>query len=1012
MNQPKSESLDQNKIAPMWVLPKIYAGNVPVQKVYVYLVDLLTKAASDPSFHDILTNPGKYQVSHIRERIKRLIFQDHTSNDPTSLTGITDAANFLEQLLQHHPKNEPGQSFTSRQPTPNLFPTSIAASLRSVHDADRAFIGEIRGGLFQAQLSDEARVGAFLVCAVLRLGQVYLPALTELVLGATGKLKRAKSWLYLNIHIQGTSKRLQQERRVFLDPTSAAAFVQINPDFVLGFTQSASYAKSNSTQRRALVKTFLSRCYKSLLDAMSPVHKDKFPSSFSDLLTCKSDALFLQLPGWGLLYARGEVASTSLAESTFLRLLGCVPSEHSMRQDTKGGATRSDDIDINPSVLADSGLLPSLQDAGELDVAGFISKVHRCLRKSPEAALNAIDEGLRKMDPSSVGKNPEHILLEYLRSMVESIVLRHKHKRQVSTIRYMVGVFFTRFLACFQDHCEHGVTGEGLGELYIGIKELSASPGHEVQVVKVTRDFHHFFLRTYIKKYQLDIGPVSVDFSGSSGYSVSAHVLSHEEIRQVTDRLTSDLCRLRPEDRQRAALLANLGFYLGMRRSEMVFPLVRDLHFDQDPVFIVRANHLRTLKTANARRLLPMKMLPRRYCALAAEMAHEKSPVSLLLFDTSEQVSDRNLTDAIRQSLHEVTQNKSLHLHSLRHSCATWLFLGMHANDVGLKRYRGDLPFLDDVLSMGELAREQVYTRAHRQGGKVLAIATFFGHGSEFTTLGHYVHCMDLLHFSALDRSDDFYDGPTQRAALGLPKSSRLMPHAREQWAELLVSLFPDRFDCARPIAPIKQSDVSNAAELSQTQVSVRQLIQRCRWLNSVVLRGGEPLERCGVAMRSASSVVSMLNAAFLRNPAATLQALGLLEAKRHKHRHTACVSSDELRLIFNGLGLQGDAACNFLQVFFIERVQRLGKGSNTKKRELTGAEILQVLDDGGLDGTYWIMLRDGSPRNSKGLCRFSASQSAITGVAIAMLIHLQSESKELHPIGIPQIPAWLFKQT
>lgn len=1013
MTSQEPATSDNRQIAQMWTLPLVYTPDMPVGKVHAYLIDLVAQAATEKSMEELLTAPGKYKVSHIRERIKRLIFSDYSSNDPKALIDIAEAANLLEQLLQNHPQKEAGLSYTSRQPSPNLFPTSITESLRVVDEADRAFIDEIRAGIFQSTLSCEARVGLLILCAVLRLGQVSLPVIIELVLGTMGRLKMAKSWMYLNLHIQGTAKRPQQSRRIFLDPPTAAAFAQADPELVREFTQSASYSKSNSSQRRALEKAFLERCYKAFLTQMQPSNQAKFPRSFSALLTHKSDVLFLKLPGWVLLYAQGEVASTSLAESTFLRLLGCTSLECAEQiGKQRAGDDRIDDTDINPSVLVGSGLLPSIQDSGELDISGFVSNVHCFLRMSPRVALNAIDKGLADMAPSSPGKNPEHILLEYLRSMVEPIVNNHKNKRKLSTIRYMVGVFFTRFLYCFEDFCQHGVTGEGLGDLYRGILELSASPGHEVQVAKANRDFHRFFLKVYVEKYRLDIDPVDIDFSGSSGYSVSAHVLTPREMAQVTTSLTSDFSRLQFKDRKRAALLVNLSFYLGLRRSEMLGALVRDVHLDEQPIFVVRANDLRTLKTPNARRLIPMGLMPPQFWELAAEFVHQKHPSSPLFFDTAELGSDRQLTDAIRATFHEVTQSKSLHLHSLRHACATWMFLGMHADDVGLKRYRSELPFLDDVLAMGEISSELVYTRGHRQGGKGLALSALLGHGSELTSLGHYVHCMDLLHFSALDRSDDFYEGPTLRAALGLPKSSRLTPHARGQWSELLVSQFPERFDCARPVACIHQSDPTNVAGPSGLQLSVQNLINKYGWLNSIVLRGGEPLAQCGVAMRATSSVLRILNAARAIDPAGTLRALELLEAKRHKHRHTSCVSASDLRTISRGMGLQGESAAAYFQVFRIERVKRLGKGSDTHKRELTDAEVLQVLHDPGLEGTYWVMLRDGSPRNSKGLCRFSGSQSAITGVAIATLMHFHSLSKGVSPVGFPQVPDWLFKST
>lgn len=228
----------------MWTLPPVYTPDMPVRKVHAYLIELVTQVASEKSMQELLIDPGKYQVSHIRERIKRLIFSDHSSNDPKALIDIAEAANLLEQLLQNHPQKEAGLSYTSRQSSPNLFPTSITESLRVVDDADRAFIDEIRAGIFQSTLSAEARVGLLILCAVLRLGQVSLPVIVELVLGTMGRLKLAKSWMYLNLHIQGTAKRPQQSRRVFLDPPTAAAFAQSDPEFLRGFTQSASYLKA------------------------------------------------------------------------------------------------------------------------------------------------------------------------------------------------------------------------------------------------------------------------------------------------------------------------------------------------------------------------------------------------------------------------------------------------------------------------------------------------------------------------------------------------------------------------------------------------------------------------------------------------------------------------------------------------------------------------------------------------------------------------------------------------
>ncbi|WP_231367131.1 MULTISPECIES: integrase [unclassified Thioalkalivibrio] len=218
-----------------------------------------------------------------------------------------------------------------------------------------------------------------------------------------------------------------------------------------------------------------------------------------------------------------------------------------------------------------------------------------------------------------------------------------------------------------------------------------------------------------------------------------------------------------PALRESLVLLACLGYFAGLRRSEAIGLLIGDL--DGEPAWdcVVRPNRNRGLKSSSAHRVVPLGvLLPARYLdrlkhwwAARREtvVADGGDPATVPLFYRPRKQGaendnlrrfDRDL-ERITDALIRVTGDGSVRYHHLRHSFANQLLLALwrheHSDDALVVERVDPLIGFEDIAKL----RTTLLGDSPVQRRSLRLISALMGHLTTEITMNHYVHLTDLL---------------------------------------------------------------------------------------------------------------------------------------------------------------------------------------------------------------------------------------------------------------------------
>lgn len=287
--------------------------------------------------------------------------------------------------------------------------------------------------------------------------------------------------------------------------------------------------------------------------------------------------------------------------------------------------------------------------------------------------------------------------------------------------------------------------------------------------------------------------------------AVDASLITVDEYRLALERMVGGLAPDDEDELEAGRVALILGYRCGLRRSEAAGLLVSDI--DSADYLHVRANEMRSLKTSNAKRDLPLRLLMphdelehvRRRAkdvwerAQAAGIARDKaylfsnagSPDKLVDF---EQVVTR-IHRAFRGDADRSWEplDPSFHYHRLRHSFCNltllklWPALGACASEF----LRGKENRLTRQWIQPGNFRQELFGTESIVEGDLQAVALLMGHGSAAVSLEHYTHVLD------------FYE-----PASGSPRPPRMAAvSVSKQDASVSIPFGPG-YDCAAPTLP------------------------------------------------------------------------------------------------------------------------------------------------------------------------------------------------------------------
>jgi len=278
-------------------------------------------------------------------------------------------------------------------------------------------------------------------------------------------------------------------------------------------------------------------------------------------------------------------------------------------------------------------------------------------------------------------------------------------------------------------------------------------------------------ITTYLQDYHLYIvfyhSADAIDSGAPWGYvtnkfkSVDAKIITYKEFNAAVNEYRRLIVRYENSLSDRRSMrvclvLLILGFYTGMRRREVIASRICDITRYGRQEFLVRDNPLRSLKSSNANRRLPIEeMIPPEHMfeinRLIKFRLKQGAGEDDFLFNIDELVdiysNEEKLFFHIQYILQAVTGDNRTRFHHLRHSCATWALWRWHS--LYLKTPSEWIDILPNFYQAQLIKEyERLFEGAdekHISDKLLYVLANMIGHSSPGISLEHYAHSVHWI---------------------------------------------------------------------------------------------------------------------------------------------------------------------------------------------------------------------------------------------------------------------------
>jgi len=962
--------------------------------LYGMLQEVLATVGRTCPMSSLLAAPHQYPTDRIYLEARRVLLS-HWFN----AIGGDQRAELLnilgDCLVRLDPQFRPPTTIYYQAPE-NPFPKSPSTSLDLVGQVAGIFKKYLLGPGRHAALADldrRVQIGLLVTSVILRQGQCSPRVLTGLVSTMDKPLSVADGWYYRDIASRIGTRTAPERRRVFLDTVSAALYLRTSARCAGLFERPGSEKLGVQARRR---HAELRRCFAAFIAHAAPGLRNQ--PTLDQFLKDRRGVLRLSLCSVLCDYADGTLTSSSFREPAFLRFLGCRP--------TGFGTTVLERSDSGMSSLpTDAGeSAPEQATRGVFDTGGLIADLRRIFKSPRSGWAEALVTRLEPLQRDGSDSAPTLLV----RWLIELATKRRPggKKAAAGTVLNMLGTLGARLLAAWPMAERGPTTADELQEIYASILETAASAGHQPRLAAVLSDFDRFYRTTIHPELKAERPELTIN---GGYYEISADAPSMVEYRRVYIEIDGDespFCVGTRRDQARAFVI--MAWRLGMRRSEILGLERRDFHWSgsgnrSHSNIIIRDNALRTLKTRNSRRIVPLRLLDeaelRCLEQLFATAAVVDPAAPYFQVDvTGAPLPDHAIVEGIDLLLRRVTDGTRVHPHNLRHAFASFAFMAMMAEDVGLDRYAKRYPFLADIIAMRRVIDGAILNRFRPYGSKAYALSRMLGHGSQEMTFLCYVHTLDLLLFAAADRTHTYGDRQLQRAAVGISEPDRHNPVSGTDLLRFLPKVFRRR-------ALFHERDQSSDAARSATSAQAFDLTRLTTLHGSLALRQASgsaakddveakllslPAPGTAAQRLAAVAAVTTLNLALAADGVGAQKAIRLWSQRKLAREEWATMDGAQLNKFLDGI------CCGELDTGCLEILQIRGVPGTKRKMvsELGGNQLRSVRAAGAADGRYWVRLRDQRAAtvrrklDSTGRKRQS-TQKAVSWVLLAAAVEL-----------------------
>lgn len=581
-------------------------------------------------------------------------------------------------------------------------------------------------------------------------------------------------------------------RRWFLDPITETLFARL---------------PVQATPYFAKPKEFLPHLREMLI--IAGLSEDEIPQSIEQL--SEYAAAFWSVYGSqaDVRYARGRLRTHSLRTDVWRRIMGC----HA--KDPCNSSTPSSQ---------ESGETPTDQPSKDqwIPLAPWYFNIREILKSKP--APIDIQGKLRAALISEPAASVAHLYVGWLHAMLTESAASKKTIQPSTAYRYfdlvsgyLLGIMGTTSPA----ECNI----EDLAHLYKAVIQ-DAEEDERKTLAKGIREFQTYLHRHHGGQQFHEVEDILGD--EASLHPVDANLVTEEDYQNTLQWLEA-----RPSNKKSRALVPRamaaltLLYRTGCRRREIFFLRICDVHPLGRTEILIRPHELRTLKSESATRKPGIsaflygkerKLLKDIYAQKLLEVGGNPfSEAFLFAAPAEEGVPVIEISNLIMEGLREVTGDRDIHLHILRHSHGTLTELALRAIDFpqALSPYAtfseppdGHLKDTYERLQHGKRYRsiligaENGTTRAFGY-----AVARILGHSSPLVSWEHYLHHADLILYGMCCSTLPKLTGASYARLSGLPeptiseyralKSSHYpIPAVRRKYA--------DRFNILPPTEPQK----------------------------------------------------------------------------------------------------------------------------------------------------------------------------------------------------------------
>ena len=485
----------------------------------------------------------------------------------------------------------------------------------------------------------------------------------------------------------------------------------------------------------------------------------------------------VSLPNHLAEYACGVIDSVSLPDPYFRHCLGSrVPQQKRVAQPSS---------EPEPPPLAGCGPEPT---AGE-----DIGRVAELFKDLPDPASRAAKEELLRRLEAQLARPPSSELLKLLLNWLWHLLVERR-LRVSSVIRYSRWTA-KQFLFQFDGVNLAGLDAEGWREGYEELLERVRPLGEQPKVAGRLDDLHRYLSET--AEFPRLPSSLTSEHKGKS-------VVRPRVIPERTFQAFKRALRRAPLDnnyRERAYWIFVLLYRLGTRIGETSRILLAHLEIAPDPLLTLRASERGNTKTGRPRQIRIKAFLTKREWEefetwVKKRRARAKSPREPLFAPPEASFAVYKTHQLGRLFTELMKQVSGLHFspHDCRHTAASrliWVCEGEKSPDSDA------LNGLDE-----DWLKTHVFTRNRSGRDRIWHLCSAFGHLSPETTLGDYVHFLDLLLHKALARSERALPARAVSAIAGCPVRRLVSGRNRKESeipiegvASILQELNPDLFE-------------------------------------------------------------------------------------------------------------------------------------------------------------------------------------------------------------------------